>query len=236
MSRRPVHDRRRETEMQVEELRDSQLRIPAGMAAMAAELRVPAGAVALVVLAYAGGGLSPAQFALQEQLGGADTAVLTLNLLTPDEAAADRRTGHVRYDAALLASRLVAAVDWLSREAATSPLKLGLHAGGTAASAALIAGVRRAHLVGAVVCSDGHFEGIPPVLSRLSAPTLFLASAGERSLHGTSMAVARQLTASPAVRVPEPAPVSAHASAAVDWFSAWLPQPALTFPPGWVAA
>jgi putative phosphoribosyl transferase len=222
--------------MQQRELRDSQLRIPAGMAVMAAELRVPAGAAALVVLAYAGSGLSIAQTELQQQLGDAGIASLAVNLMTPDEAAADRRTRHVRYDGSLLAARLVAAVDWLSREAATAPLVLGLQAEGTTAAAVLITAVRREDRVGAVACTDGLYDVVRPVLARVSAPVLLLARADEAPLRTGAEAAAVLLTASRSILLEEARTEFRNASSTAEWFLAWLSHPAPNLRPTPVAA
>ena len=45
-----------------------------------------------------------------------ETATLLMDLVTADEEAMDVGTGRLRFDIPLLATRLVAATDWLDRQ------------------------------------------------------------------------------------------------------------------------
>ncbi|HEU0080078.1 MAG TPA: hypothetical protein VFQ76_20695, partial [Longimicrobiaceae bacterium] len=76
-------------------------------------------------------------------LQDAGFATVLLDLLTPVEEAADERTGHLRFDIALLAERLAGATDWLRDEPATAALPVGYFGASTGAGAALAAAAER---------------------------------------------------------------------------------------------
>lgn len=144
--------------------------------ALEATLRMPPDARGLVLLAYANGGerFATTCRADAEALARAHVATLRLELLTRDEARADRLLGHLRFDLALLAGRLVAALDWATGDPATAQLALGCMAAGTAAAAALVAAARRGRFVRALVLRGGRPDLVRAALPAVASPTLFV--------------------------------------------------------------
>jgi len=91
------------------------------------DLSVPTSAAGVVLFAHGSGSSrhSPRNRYVADLLNDAGLATLLIDLLTPDEDALDQRTGHLRFDIPMLASRLVAIVDWLKRQAQTVALPVG---------------------------------------------------------------------------------------------------------------
>src|SRR5581483_4535336 len=73
-----------------------------------------------------------------------------------------------------LADRLVRATDWLTREPATSGLRIGYFGASTGGGAALVAAAERPDLVGAVVSRGGRPDLAGAALTRVRAPTLLI--------------------------------------------------------------
>jgi predicted alpha/beta-hydrolase family hydrolase len=144
--------------------------------ALEATLRMPRDARSLVVLATSN---AVERFATTcrtdaEAFARAGIATLRLELLTRDEARADRLLGHLRFDVALLSSRLVGALDWAMGDPATARLPLGCMAAGTAAAAALVAASRRARFLRALVLRGGRPDLVRTALSGVASATLLV--------------------------------------------------------------
>jgi dienelactone hydrolase len=107
-------------------------------------------------------------------LRAAGLATLLMDLLTPEEEAEDRYTGHLRFDIDLLAERLVAATDWLAQQPQTAGWPVGYFGASTGAGAALVAAARRPDAVGAVVSRGGRPDLAGAALARVKAPTLLI--------------------------------------------------------------
>ncbi len=86
------------------------------------DLAVPAGAAGLVVFAHGSGSSrkSPRNQFVAEGLRAAGMGTLLMDLLTPEEEAVDRVRGHLRFDIAFLAERLLAATDWARHQDAAA--------------------------------------------------------------------------------------------------------------------
>jgi putative phosphoribosyl transferase len=204
--------------MQTEELRDNRIAIPSGMSMLAGDLHVPASATALVVLACAGGAGCGDSLPLRQRLGDAGLATLLVDLMTADEAAADRRTGHVRFDQGLLGARMVAVVDWLGREAATASLALGLYGRGAAGPAAVLAAVRRPQRVRAAACHGGRLDLAGRVLQRLTVPLLVQVPADDRRLLQAAAVALKGVPAGTPVKLVDDVATSSLGCAPTDWF------------------
>ena len=118
----------------------TQVALPAGDAALEGDLVVPDGAPGIVVFAHGSGSSrhSPRNRRVADTLNEAGIGTLLVDLLTAAEEAVDRVTAQHRFDIALLAHRLTAAVHWL-RQSAAPELGIGLFGASTGAAAALIA-------------------------------------------------------------------------------------------------
>jgi putative phosphoribosyl transferase len=151
--------------------------IPADGAMLAGDLTVPAGAAGIVVFAHGSGSgrFSPRNRAVAGALVDAGLATLLMDLLTDDEESVDRRTGRLRFDIALLARRVVAAIDWVAADSRSAGLPVGCFGASTGAAGALIAAAERPAVVRAVVSRGGRPDlAGPEALRRVRAPTLLI--------------------------------------------------------------
>src|SRR5262249_52476380 len=117
---------------------------------------------------------SPRNRYVAEELRLAGFGTLLLDLLTPAEEAIDERTRELRFDIGLLADRLVAAMHWLSTEAGTRTLPVGLCGASTGAGAALVAAAREPQRISGVVSRGGRPDLAEPELPNVRAPTLLI--------------------------------------------------------------
>jgi dienelactone hydrolase len=112
-----------------------------------------------------------------ERLEDAGFATLTIDLLTPNEAAEDAETSELRFHQSLLASRLMRVTQWLRGRPVFRDLEIGYFASGLCAGAALAA-ASVADNVRAVVCRGARVDLVVPQLRRVRAQVLLLV--GER--------------------------------------------------------
>src|SRR5438876_12153079 len=103
------------------------VRIPAGRVTLDGNLARPEGSQGIVLFAHGSGSSrhSPRNRYVAKVLRDAGLATLLMDLLTEDEESVDERTGHLRFDIALLAERLAVATDWLASSPATRQLVIG---------------------------------------------------------------------------------------------------------------
>jgi dienelactone hydrolase len=139
-------------------------------------LALPNEASALVLFAHGGGSsrLSPRNQYVAEVFRRGTFGTFLLDLLAPEEQESDEASAHLRYDIPLLAGRIVAATDWLSREGPLPATPIGYFGSSTGAAAALVAAAQRPATVGAVVSRGGRPDLAADVLADIGAPTLFI--------------------------------------------------------------
>ena len=139
-------------------------------------LSIPGQPRGVVLFAHGSGSsrFSPRNGAVAGVLHEHRFATLLLDLLTPEEERVDAYTAHLRFDVGMLARRLVAAVDWLSRTPDTAYLPVGFFGASTGAASALITAVQRPEIVTAVVSRGGRPDLAGPSLAAVRAPTLLL--------------------------------------------------------------
>ena len=204
------------------------VQIPAGGVTLEGDLQIPDHARGVVLFAHGSGSSrhsSRNQF-VAGALQAAGLATLLIDLLTPTEEQVDRHTGHLRFDIALLAERLVAAAHWLAQEPSTSPLPLGYFGASTGAAAALVAGAVEPERVGAVVSRGGRPDLAGDALPQVRAPTLLIVGSRDvQVLELNRAAMARMRTETRLDLVPgathlfeEPGTLEIVASLARDWF------------------
>ena len=152
------------------------VRVQAGPVELEGNLGKPEGARSIVLFAHGSGSgrHSPRNRYVARALGEAGLATLLIDLLTPDEEAADLRTGQLRFDIGLLAGRLAGATDWLMENPETRNLRIGYFGASTGAGAALVAAAERPEAVGAVVSRGGRRDLAGDALPRVRAPTLLI--------------------------------------------------------------
>lgn len=140
------------------------------------DLTIPPDARGVVLFAHGSGSSrhSPRNRYVAQVLQQAGLATLLIDLLTAEEEAAERYTGHLRFDIELLAERLTRATDWLREHAATHALPIGYFGASTGAGAALLAAARHPDAVHAVVSRGGRPDLAGPALAKVRAPTLLI--------------------------------------------------------------
>jgi dienelactone hydrolase len=152
------------------------VRITCGDQSLFGDLASPAGASGVIAFAHGSGS---SRFSARNQhvasvLQQLGFATLLIDLLTPDEDAVDSRTAHLRFDIELLASRIVAVIDWLRRWPRTSALPIGLFGASTGGGAALVAAAARPRDIRAIVSRGGRPDLADAALSVVVAPTLLI--------------------------------------------------------------
>jgi len=140
------------------------------------DLGLPAGARGIVLFAHGSGSSrhSPRNQFVARVLEQHGLATLLIDLLTEDEEALDARTGHLRFDIDMLASRLARIIDWLRERSETRVLPIGLFGASTGGGAALVAAALRPDAVATVVSRGGRPDLAGPALKRVNAPTLLI--------------------------------------------------------------
>lgn len=140
------------------------------------DLSMPPDAHGLVVFAHGSGSsrLSPRNRWVAASLWAGGFATLLLDLLTRDEERNDEVTRQHRFDIALLAERLVVAIDWASHEGYLKSLPIALFGASTGAAAALVAAAQRPLVIHAVVSRGGRPDLAGASLELVRAPTLLI--------------------------------------------------------------
>ena len=204
------------------------LHIPVGRAAIEADLSRPPAASGLVLFAHGSGSsrFSARNRHVARLLNEASLATVLADLLTPAEEAVDERTRQHRFDIGLLATRLVAAIDWLGAQPATAGLPIGCFGASTGAAAALLAAAQRPGVVEAVVSRGGRPDLAGDDLTRVRAPTLLLVGGNDVPVIDLNRQALAQLRgAKELVIVPgathlfeEPGALDRVAALAREWF------------------
>lgn len=208
----------------------TQVAIPAAGATLQGVLQVPSAARGVVAFAHGSGSgrHSPRNRYVAGELHKAGFATLLLDLLTLEE---DRDRSR-RFDIALLAERLAAAVRFLVEEAATRELALGVFGASTGAASALSVAAAMPGTVRAVVSRGGRPDlAGDAALARVRAPTLLIVGAldhGVIELNAQARAALANCTCELVV-VPgathlfeEPGTLEEVARLAAAWFSRHL--------------
>ena len=205
--------------------------VPVGDAVLQGELVLRDGAIGIVLFAHGSGSSrqSPRNRRVALKLHEAAIATLLIDLLTPDEEAADRTTGEHRFNIDLLARRLIGAIDWL-RAGPAGPLRIGLFGASTGAAAALVAAAERPKDIAAVVSRGGRPDLAGVSLRQVRAPTLLIVGGADELVLELNRAALQLLQAETRlVVVPgathlfeEPGALEEVARLAAEWFSRYL--------------
>ena len=156
------------------------VQIPVGARTLPGDLAVPPESRGLVIFAHGSGSnrLSPRNRHIADVLDRADFSTLLVDLLTLEEEDTDLRTGRLRFDMTLLASRLVAFCGWAQRRPDLHGLSVGLFGASTGGGAALLAAAQQPRSFRAVVARGGRPDLAGSAIRRVMAPTLLIV--GER--------------------------------------------------------
>jgi len=154
-------------------------------------------------------------------------ATLLFDLLSTSEDA-DRR---MRFDIALLASRLGQAVTWAVGVPALNALPVGLFGASTGAAAALVVAAQQPERIVAVVSRGGRPDlAGTAALAKITAPTLLIVGGADTDVIMLNrQALALMQDNAELVLVPrathlfeEPGALERVAALAADWFTRWL--------------
>jgi putative phosphoribosyl transferase len=196
--------------------------------ALDADLAVPATAAGIVVFAHGSGSSrrSRRNRHVAELLNNAGLATLLFDLLSPDEAEDDQRTGALRFDIDLLSRRLIGAVDWVGTQPDLRGYPIGLFGASTGAAAALNAAAERPQHVAAVVSRGGRPDLAAASLPRVRAPVLLIVGGLDAPVIELNEQAAACLTCSCQLEIvpgathlfEEPGRLDHVAELAADWF------------------
>jgi len=196
---------------------------------LAGTLSVPKAPSGLVVFAHGSGSSrhSPRNIAVAQALNRNALATLLFDLLTPRE---ETNRANV-FDIALLAERLVEAVQWLDRQAdVTGKLPVGLFGASTGAAAALVAAARLPERISAVVSRGGRPDLAGDALPMVRAPTLLVVGGADFGVIELNEEALGRLRVPKALEIvdgathlfPEPGAMEAVIEHAVKWFTRYL--------------
>jgi putative phosphoribosyl transferase len=204
---------------------ETEVKIPAGAAAIEGNLSVPADACGIVLFVHGSGSSrhSPRNRFVARTLNDAGLATLLFDLLTPEEEAKDAR---LRFDIGLLAIRLGFATDWVLQEPAARNLRIGYFGASTGGGAALLAAAERPESVGAIVSRGGRPDLAGASLPAVRAPTLLIVGGADDAVIGMNReAMARMQCEVKLELVPdathlfeEPGTLEQVAKLASEWF------------------
>lgn len=198
-------------------------------------LEIPSHAQGLVLFAHGSGSSrhSSRNRRVASVLRRAGMATLLFDLLTKEEERGDARTGDLRFDISLLASRLRLATHWALQNDRTASLRLGYFGASTGAAAALIAATDVEADIGAVVLRGGRPDLAGEYLERVRAPTLLIVGGADEPViplneeaYAKLRCVRRLEIVSEATHLfEEPGALELVAELAARWFSEYLPAP-----------
>ncbi len=212
--------------------------VPAGDAQVRGILALPDRPKGIVLFAHGSGSSrhSPRNAFIARSLQDVELATLLVDLLSEPEAA-DRE--HV-FAIDLLADRLLAITEWLTRDARTRGLRVGYFGASTGAAAALQAAARCPAPVSAVVCRGGRPDLAEAFLPEVIAPTLLVVGANDAPVLSlnedalTLLTCPKELAVVPGAThlFEEPGTLEQVADLARGWFQRYLAPPAASSPDG----
>ena len=215
---------------------DRTVSIQAGAVTLEGTMGVPARAQGIILFAHGSGSsrFSPRNRFVARVFRDAGLGTLLLDLLSRSEEDVDEVTRHYRFDIAMLADRLVAAIDWLQREPETSELPVGLFGASTGGGAALVAAAKKPDRVNAVVSRGGRPDLAGDALPRVEAPTRLIVggrddvviSLNEQARGAMTGEVRLEIIPGATHLFEERGALEQVASLARDWFLSHLHHPA----------
>jgi putative phosphoribosyl transferase len=206
----------------------AQVLIPVDRVNLEGEIVLPAQPRGLVLFAHGSGSSrhSPRNQFVARVLREANLGTLLFDLLTVGEERIDARTGHLRFDIALLARRLLGATQWVVRQSNTSSLGIGYFGSSTGAAAALAAAAELGDRVGCIVSRGGRPDLAGSALEKVKAATLLIVGGNDKPLIEMNQAAHARMRCEKAVEIipgathlfEEPGALERVAHLASDWF------------------
>lgn len=214
-------------------VRTPHVTIPIDVGRLEGDLKLLDGADGIVVFVHGSGTsrTSPRTRHVADVLVEAGLSTLLVDLLTSDEAEIDARSGRLRFDIDLLASRVLHVLEWIRRDRDVGILDIGLFGTSTGAAAALTAAASDPGLVDAVVSRGGRPDLVmPAALSLVRAPTLLIVGQHDRDVLARNRDAATHLQCEHDVAIiprathlfSEPGTLDQAAHIASAWFSRHL--------------
>ena len=153
-----------------------EVRIPCGTVTLEGALAIPPGAKGVVVFAHGSGSSrhSPRNQFVAQVIRESGNGTLLFDLLTAEEEIEDNVRGNLRFDIALLASRLAEVTRWLVARPPARDICIGYFGSSTGAGAALVAATEVGQGIQAVVSRSGRPDLAGDALSRVQSPTLLI--------------------------------------------------------------
>jgi putative phosphoribosyl transferase len=160
------------------------VKIPVASQVIEGNLAVPAGARGIVLFAHGSGSgrFSPRNQYVAKYLNKSGIGTLLIDLLTEAEEETDEFTGQFRFDISLLATRLIAATNWLKQRADLKKYGVGYFGASTGAAAAVIAAANFPSETRAVVSRGGRPDLAMTYLPKVKAPTLFIVGGDDQEV------------------------------------------------------
>lgn len=157
-------------------------------------------------------------------------STLVVDLLTEDQQLCDIESGAHGVDVTLLENRIVEVIDWLALQENASGLKIGLFATDDAATAALLASIRRYKWISTIVSVNGRPDLVGNGLAELDCPVLLIATEQDRhSVRANKKAIPLLICQHEFSVVPgasshfeEPGAVEELAEVSLSWFEIHL--------------
>lgn len=211
---------------------DHSVIIPADGVNLEGILHVPAQAKGLVIFAHGSGSsrFSKRNQYIAAQLQQVNIATLLFDLLTLEQDARDARTMEFRFNIELLATRLLAATNWILPLSQQQKLALGYFGASTGGGAALLAAAQVPHLIKAVVSRGGRPDLAGEALAHVRAATLLLVGGDDEAVLKLNELAFEKLCCTKALTIipdathlfEEPGKLEEVARLATHWFTQYL--------------
>src|SRR5580704_8058292 len=205
-----------------------EVRIPCGAVTLEGALAVPTGAKGVVVFAHGSGSSrhSPRNQFVARVIRESGNGTLLFDLLTAEEEIEDNVTRNLRFDIALLASRLAEVTRWLVAQQAARDLGIGYFGSSTGAGAALVAAAEVGQRIDAVVSRGGRPDLAGNALSLVQSPTLLIVGGYDDVVIRLNKEALAELRCERELKIvpgathlfEEPGALEAVARLATDWF------------------
>ncbi len=202
--------------------------IPLERMVLDGSLFAPERARGIVLFAHGSGSsrMSPRNRSVAQTLTQAGFAALLFDLLSEAEEMAERETGVLRFDIALLAERLMAATDWVQQNPVTAGLPIGYFGASTGAAAALVAASALPEAIRAVVSRGGRPDLAGDALPGVRAATLLIVGGSDAPVIDMNKAALALLGGKKRLEIipgathlfEEPGKLEQVAQLARDWF------------------
>jgi putative phosphoribosyl transferase len=190
------------------------------------ELAIPPNSLGVILFAHGSGSSrhSPRNQFVARALRDQGVGTLLFDLLTEEEEAADRVTGHLRFDIGLLGQRLLGATRWYHRSKPDDAI--GYFGSSTGSGASLLAETQSELPIKAIVSRGGRPDLAGTALSKVRAPTLLIVGGNDTAVIEMNKAAFAKLNCPKQMRlVPEathlfdePGALEQAAQMAAEWF------------------